>query len=73
MCSPWEIILLNGTAQWRIQDFPLGGADPLGGANLQCVHFLAKMYVKMKEIDPVGGAPAAPPWIRQCSEQQIES
>ena len=45
--------------QWRIKDFPLGGggADQLGGggANLRCIHFLAKMYVKMKEIDPVGG------------------
>ena len=26
-----------------------------GGANLQCVHFLVKTYVKTKEIDPVGG------------------
>ena len=45
--------------QWRIQDFPLGGggADPLGGANLQRVHFLAKT----KEIDPVGGGARAPP------------
>ena len=33
-----------------------GGADPLGGgADLRRVHFSAKMYVKMKEIDPVGG------------------
>ena len=49
--------------QWRIQDFLLGGADPLGGgANLRCVHFSAKTYAKMKEIDPVGGrAQAAPP------------
>ena len=50
--------------QWRIQDFPLGGggggADLLGGANLRHVHFLAKMYVKMKEIDPVGGGGAPP-------------
>ena len=45
-----------------------GGADPLGGGggtDLRCVHFLAKMYAKMKEMDPVGGgggrAPAAPP------------
>ena len=39
-----------------------GGADPLGGANLRCIHFLAKTYAKMKEMDPVGGrAPAAPP------------
>ena len=37
--------------------FPVGGgADPLvGGTNLQCIHFSAKMYVKMKEMDPVGG------------------
>ena len=44
------------TIQWRIQDFPLGSAD------LRRVHFLAKMYAKTKEMDPVGGrAPAAPP------------
>ena len=48
--------------------FPVGGgADPLGGADLQCIHFSAKMYVKTKEMDPVGGGrvPAVPPWIRQ--------
>ena len=34
-----------------------------GGANLQCIHFSAKMYAKMKEIDPVGGGVhhSAPP------------
>ena len=32
-----------------------GGADPLGGANLQRIYFLAKTYAKMKEMDPVGG------------------
>ena len=50
--------------------FPVGGgANPLGGTNLQHVHFSAKTHAKMKEIDPVGGggggggggAPAAPP------------
>ena len=46
--------------QWRIQDFPLRGAPTRwggggGGANLRRIHFLAKMYAKMKEIDPVGG------------------
>ena len=53
--------------QWQIQDFPLGVANPLGGgANLQCIHFLAKTYAKTKEIDPVGGAHAGgAPWIRQ--------
>ena len=42
-----------------------GGADPLGGGCQPPMHtLLAKMYSKMKEIDPVGGgghAPAAPP------------
>ena len=49
--------------------FPVGGRRPVGGANLRCIHFSVKMYAKMKEIDPVGGgggAPATPPWIRQC-------
>ena len=43
--------------------FPVGGgAEPLGGANLRRGQFSAKMYAKMKELDPVwGGAPAAPP------------
>ena len=50
-----------GALQWRIQDFPLGG----GGADLRCGHFLAKMYVKTKEWDPVGGGAASAPWIRQ--------
>ena len=53
--------------------FPVGGgADPLGGANLQHVHFSAKTYAKMKEIDPVGGvARRGAPWIRQCLEQNL--
>ena len=43
--------------------FPVGG----GGADLRRVHFLAKTYAKMKEMDPVGGARAGgAPWIRQC-------
>ena len=42
--------------QWQIQDFPLGGS-----ANLRHVHFSVKTYVKMKEMDPVGGVPAVPP------------
>ena len=49
--------------QWWIQDFPLGGRQPVGGgANLRCIQFSAKMYAKTKEIDPVGGrAPRRPP------------
>ena len=38
--------------QWRIQDFPLGGAD------LRRIHFSAKTYAKTKEMDPVGGGGA---------------
>ena len=44
--------------------FPVGGGvDPLGwGMDLRHGHFLAKMYVKMKEFGPVGGrAPGTPP------------
>ena len=42
--------------------FPIGGAPThWGGANLRCVHFSAKTYVKTKEIDPVGGARTAVP------------
>ena len=44
--------------------FSVGGAPTRwGGADLQHVHFLAKMYAKMKQLDPVGGGhvPAAPP------------
>ena len=37
--------------------FPVGGTPSRwGGANLRCGYFLAKMYAKMKELDPVGGA-----------------
>ena len=48
--------------------FPLGGGgtEPLEGANLQHGCFLAKMYAKTKELDPVGGMHAgSTPWICQ--------
>ena len=36
--------------------FPIGGHGPItGGVDLQHGHFLVKMYVKTKELDPVGG------------------
>ena len=43
----------------------------MGGANLRRIHFWVKTYVKMKEIDPVGGgvraggAPLDLPMARQ--------
>ena len=51
-----ESVVEVGIIQWRIQDFPLGGADPLGGgADLQRGHFLVEMSAKMKEFGPIGG------------------
>ena len=49
---------------------PVPVADPgfpFGGADLQHVCFSVKMYVKMKELDPVvgGGGAGSAPWIRQ--------
>ena len=58
--QPWATLfrfllqITSQTNQWRIQDFPLGGADLHG-------HFTARMYAKMTESGPVGGAPAPPP------------
>ena len=39
-----------------------GGVDPLGGVDPRCGHFSVKMYMKMKELGPVGGGvrPARP-------------
>ena len=52
--------------------FPVGGGpEPLRGADLRCEHFLAKTYVKTKELDPVGGArrrrPLDPPMAVQTT------
>ena len=54
--------------QWQIQDFPLVGAlSHWGGTNLQHRCFSAKMYVKTKELDPVGeragSNPLDPPMV----------
>ena len=42
--------------------FPVGGVDLLeGGVDPRYGHFSAKMYVKTKELGPVGGrAPGTP-------------
>ena len=51
--------------QWRIQDFPRGGAPTPKIAII--FHIFAENCMKMKEFGPPGGArvPGAPPWIRQ--------
>ena len=37
-----------------------GGVDPLGGVDPQCGCFSVKMYVKMKELGPIGGGMCLP-------------
>ena len=53
--------------QWRIQDFPQGGAPTPKNAII--FQFFAKNCMKMKEFGPQGGGarPWRPPWIRQCN------
>ena len=44
--------------------FPVGGRAPVrGGVDLRRGHFSVKMYVKTKELGPIGGtrAPGTPP------------
>ena len=74
----WEVAGAGGTPfrsatdyyivinwQWRIQDFPQGGAPTPKNAII--FQFFAENCMKMKEFGPPGGArvPGAPPWIRQ--------
>ena len=49
--------------QWRIQDFPQGGAPTPKIAII--FQIFAKNCMKMKEFGPPGGRPWRPPWIRQ--------
>ena len=44
-----------------MQDFQLGegASTQLGAANPRCGHCSAKMCVKTKEFDPIGGAPGS--------------
>ena len=54
--------------QWRIQDFPQGGAPIPKIANI--FQNFAENCMKMKEFGLPGGGGASlappPPWIRQC-------
>ena len=49
---------LNDPIQWRIQDFPQGGAPTPKIAII--FHIFAKNCIKMKEFGPPGGG--ARPW-----------
>ena len=57
-----QIIILNNTHQWRIQDFPCGGdVDLVGGSVDPRGGYLSKiLHVKTKESGAVGGG-ARPP------------
>ena len=58
--------------QWRIQDFPQGGAPTPKSAII--FQFFAENCMKMKEFGPPGGGarvPGAPPWIRQCIRRTV--
>ena len=45
-----------------------GGCAPIrGGMDLRCGHFLVKMYVKMKELGPMGGVRRARPPPRSAN------
>ena len=63
---PMLFFLFFVLSQWRIQDFPQGGAPTPKIAII--FQIFAKNCMKMKEFGPPGGArvPGAPPWIRQC-------
>ena len=52
------VVLQKACCQSAVVDhgFPVGGHGPVrGDVDLWCGHFLVKMYVKMKELGPVGG------------------
>ena len=51
--------------QWRIQDFPQGGASTPKIAII--FQIFAENCMKMKEFGPPGARPWRPPWIRQCN------
>ena len=63
-CSSLAQNMVNAdTYQWRIQDFPWGGVDLVGGGVDSRGGYVSKiLYVKTKELGPLGGrAPGAPP------------
>ena len=56
LCNLYSIEMLN---QWRIQDFPQGGAPTLKIAII--FQIFAENCMKMKEFGPRGGGALAPP------------
>ena len=52
--------------------FPIGGHGSVrGGMDPQHRHFLVKMYVKMKELGPVGGGVYLAPPLRSANDMHI--
>ena len=58
--------------QWRIQAFPLGGAEPLGGHRPLMQALFGENVSENERIGSRWGAPAAPPWIPQWSILKIK-
>ena len=58
-------IVVQKSIQWSVADpgFPVGWRAPVrGGVDLRRGHFSVKMYVKTKELGPIGGhVPGMPP------------
>ena len=52
--------------------FPVGGRAPVrGGVDLRHGHFSVKMYVKMKELGPIGGRALGTPPPRSANDNCI--
>ena len=49
------LVLVPFVNQGRIQDFCGGRGPVLGGMGLKCGRFSVKMFVKTKELGPMGG------------------
>ena len=67
-----ELGLKTGLTCVSVADpgFPVGGVHLLGDVDLRRRHFLPKMHVKMKELDPIGGhVPGTPPRSANVSAQ----
>ena len=54
---------IDSTESGADPEFSVGGANPIGGGDIQCEHFSTKTYAEAKELFPLEGGRV---WIRQC-------
>ena len=59
--------------QRRIQDFPLGAANSVGGADVQRGCFLAKTHAKTKELGPIWGAHPLDLPVKMAATKQLQN